>query len=99
MPTVESNLINEKIKSRFYQAFVKLLELGEIKGRQTYCNLYGIDKRNFYAQEKDMSLHRMQLYWLVPMVKEYNVSADWLLTGRGSMFSAERKPMSIYPRG
>ena len=89
MPTIDNSNINAAIKERFYTAIRRLMELGTLRGRQTYCRLYGIDKRNFYAQEQDTQLLRLQLYWLVPLVEVYNVSAEWLLTGQGAMFKAE----------
>lgn len=89
MPTADKTNINAAIKERFFTAIRRLMELGTLRGRQTYCRLYGIDKRNFYAQEQDTQLLRMQFYWLVPLVEVYGVSAEWLLTGHGAMFKAE----------
>lgn len=67
-------------------AIVALIESKQLRGRQTYCRLYDIDKRNFYAQEKNLHEAKLKLYWLVPLVTEYGVSAHWLLTGAGRMF-------------
>jgi hypothetical protein len=104
MPTTDNNMVNAAIKERFYSAIRTLMEKGTLRGRQTYCKLAGIDKRNFYAQEKDTQLLRLQLYWLVPLVQVYNVSAEWLLTGAGAMFKVEppakprKQRVSRYPK-
>jgi len=104
MPTEKSAMVNAAIKERFFTAIRRLMELGTLRGRQTYCRLYGIDKRNFYAQEQDTQLLRLQLYWLVPLVEVYGVSAEWLLTGTGAMFKAEppakprRQRAARYPK-
>lgn len=92
MPQSKYVNINIAIKERFFTAIRELLAMGVLRGRQTYCRLYGIDKRNFYAQEADLTLLRIQLYWLVPLVHEYGVSAKWLLTGEGYMFEIEPQP-------
>lgn len=92
MPQSKYVAINTAIKERFYTVIRELLAMGVLRGRQTYCRLYGIDKRNFYAQEADLTLLRIQLYWLVPLVHEYGVSAKWLLTGEGYMFEIEPQP-------
>ena len=104
MPQTKYVEINNGIKKRFYEAIVRLMELHALRGRQTYCNLAGIDKRNFYAQEADITILRMQLYWLVPLVTDFGVNARWLLTGRGEMFDAEPAPKqrkqraTMYPK-
>lgn len=104
MPTNKCVAVNEGIRKRFFEAVEKLLEIGVLRGRQTYCRLYSIDKRNFYAQESDLSKSLLKLYWLVPLVEQYGVSAKWLLTGNGYMFELEpqhkrKERASRYPRG
>jgi hypothetical protein len=71
---------------RFYSALDAIIAMQRIKGVATYCRLYDIDRRNFIAQRKDLNRGWFQLSWLQPMVKEYGISAEWLLTGHGRMF-------------
>jgi hypothetical protein len=82
MNTPGSQLIME----RFYSALDAIIAMQRIKGVATYCRLYDIDRRNFIAQRKDLNRGWFQLSWLQPMVKEYGISAEWLLTGHGRMF-------------
>ena len=80
------NPINTEITSRFYEAIRLLIENKTLRGRQTYCNKAGIDKRVFYRQEKNYETSQLQLFWLIPLITEYGINAKWLLTGKGSMF-------------
>lgn len=80
------NPINSKITGRFYEAIRLLLTSKKLRGRQTYCRLYGIDKRNFYLQESDLTRSILQLFWIVPLVEVYGINANWLFTGEGNMF-------------
>lgn len=93
MPSPASIETSRGIKERFYKAIQALIDSKKLRGRQTYCRLYDIDKRNFYSQQNDLLEANLKLYWLVPLVTEYGVSAHWLLTGRGRMFEpiAQRK--------
>ena len=81
-----------EVTKRFYEAIDRLIELGEIKGKQTFCRDYDIDKRNFYLIRREPEKHLMNVAWLSHLVKDYPVSAHWLLTGRGTMI---KKQMSI----
>lgn len=98
MPSPASNEINRGIKERFFIAIQALIDRKLIRGRQTYCRLYDIDKRNFYEQQRNLTAAQLKLYWLVPMVKVYGISAHWLLTGAGRMFEpvAQRKQRESY---
>lgn len=81
--------IRKQIIERFYSALDAIIAKKDIRGVATYCRLYDIDRRNFVAQRKDLSRGWFQIQWLHPMVKEYGVSAEWLLTGRGRMFKSQ----------
>ena len=78
--------VSKQIIARFYEALDAIIAQKKIRGVNTYCRLYEIDRRNLIAQRKDLERGWFQVSWLVPMVREYGVSSSWLLTGFGSMF-------------
>ena len=77
---------SKAIMERFYECLDAIIEHGTIRGVNTYCRLYDIDRRNLCAQRKDLDRGWFQASWLVPLVREYGVNARWLLTGFGKMF-------------
>ena len=78
-----------KIVARFFEALDTLIAKKVIRGKKTFTTKYGINRGSFYRLEKDKSRDILQLEWLAGLITDYNVSADWLLTGRGSMFTTE----------
>lgn len=78
--------VSKQIIARFYEALDAIIAQKKIRGVNTYCRLYEIDRRNLIAQRKDLERGWFQVSWLVPMVREYGVNSRWLLTGFGSMF-------------
>lgn len=82
--------VTKQIMERFYQCLDELIETKTIRGVNTYCRLYDIDRRNLIAQRKDLNRGWFQVSWLQPMVRVFGVSARWLLTGYGKMFDRER---------
>lgn len=79
------------VMERFFKALDAVIELKVIRGIQTYCNEFGIDKRHLYAQKKDLNKGFFEVYWILPMIQKFGVSSDWLLFGKGSMFKKTRK--------
>lgn len=79
--------VSKQIIQRFYDALDAIIAMKKIRGVNTYCRLNDIDRRNFLAQKKDLDRGWFQVSWLQPMVREYGVSARWLLTGFGKMFN------------
>jgi|SRR5665647_3033682 len=75
-----------EIMNRFYEAVSVLILHKKIRGIQTYCTLASIDRRHFYAQKKEISRGWFQMAWMLPLIKEFGLSSDWLLLGKGSMF-------------
>lgn len=78
--------VTKQIMERFFAALDAIIESKKIRGVNTYCRLYDIDRRNLIAQRKDLERGWFQVSWLYPMVREYGISARWLLTGFGKMF-------------
>ena len=78
-----------KIVARFFEALEALKAKKVIRGKKTFVTKYNINLGNFWQLEQDKSRDILQLAWLANVVIDYNVSADWLLTGRGNMFTIE----------
>ena len=82
MQTAES----QAVIRRFFEALYALKARRDIRGKQTFTNQYNINRWNFNTLEKDMTKDIFQTAWLTYLVKDYGVSAHWLLTGIGDMF-------------
>ena len=89
--TVATNPETVKVLNRFFESLDLLIASKAIRGKKTYCTLYGIDRANMYKQQKNLSRGVFEMDWFVPLVLDFNVSADWLLTGRGAMFTNKDK--------
>ena len=73
---------DKSVTDRFFEVYDDLILTGQTN-RMNFCKELGIDKRNFYQQEKDHTRRIIRFEWLSHIVLNYGVSADWLLTGRG----------------
>jgi len=75
---------SQQITKRFFEA-IKELKKRKITTKNKFSIKYGINTRNFWKLEKNMEKDILQLHWLQILVTDYNISADWLLTGRGEI--------------
>ena len=88
--------IEANINRRFFQAMAALEELGSIRSLSGFCDEVGLSSPRFREMRLEYgvapapgrvsrysSLNMEALYYLV---KDYGVSGDWLLSGRGKMF-------------
>ena len=84
---------NELIVQRFFTALDCLIAAKAIRGRETFTRLYGINKRNMYTQMHQPEKDILKPVWLAYLVRDFNVSARWLLTGEGDMFTPQKRPV------
>lgn len=77
---------SQKIVRRFFEAIQILKANKVIRGKQTFTERYGINRWNFNTCEKSPERDIFQVAWLENLVRDYKVSATWLITGCGSFF-------------
>lgn len=84
---------DKKITKRFFEALYALKNEGIIRGKQTFTNQYCINRWNLNALETGKSTQNsVQLAWLTYLVRDFGVSARWLLVGEGEMFVKKPTP-------
>lgn len=75
------------IQKRYFDTMQELADGGKLPGGITgFCEVYGIDRRHWYAQRSDNVRGYFEVSWLVPLIKHFNVSANWLMLGTGKKF-------------
>lgn len=77
---------NIQISARFFHALEQIIAKKELRGVQTFTNRYGLDKRNLYKIKNQPEIFTLKPSLLAILVEDFSVSAQWLLTGKGSIF-------------
>lgn len=77
---------SQEVVRRFFEALYRLKADHRIRGKQTFTSRYGINRWNLNSLEKDVSRDIFQPSWLSFLVRDYGISADWLLTGSGDFY-------------
>lgn len=79
--------VTKDIMRRFFDALEICLQNKLARSIASFCEDNQIDRRHFYTQRKDLDRGFFEVGWLVPLVNDYGVSSQWLLTGKGTMFA------------
>ena len=87
---------SQKVVRRFFEALYRLKDDGKIRGKQTFTREFDINRWNLNKLEKNLASDIFQPAWLTYIVKEYKVSARWLLTGEDGG-KAVKLPPSLIP--
>jgi hypothetical protein len=78
-----------EIIRRFYEAIDWLIANKVIRGKQTFTNRYNINRWNFNTVRQKPESDMFQLVWISHLIKDFGVSAEWIMTGKGCMFATE----------
>lgn len=84
---MEENLLDRiAINKRFFHTLDVLRQMREIRGLKTFVDAHHLNYWNMVTLKKEPNrfLHPEYLKWLV---EDYDVSAEYLLTGKGCMFN------------
>ena len=81
-----NNPESTKIINRFYEVIELLKQTKQIRGIKTFKDRYDINRWNFITVSKNPESDMFQLIWISHLIKDFNVSAEWIMTGKGEMF-------------
>lgn len=76
------------VVGRFFWALNGLKDRGIIRGKATFAKKYAINRRHMWLLEREPWRGIFKPSWLTWIVRDYGVSAEWLLTGHGEIFGA-----------
>lgn len=76
---------SQEIVARFYEAIQYLINNGELRSMREFTEKYDILYSNFHKAMTDHARQVFQISWLTPLITDYSISANWLMTGSGSM--------------
>lgn len=78
------------ITERFFQAISELKSMKKIRGLQTFTRGHGINRWNLNSVKSSPSTRVLKPEWICFLVKDYGVSAEWIITGKGEMFNKKK---------
>ncbi len=82
----------QHITSRFFEVADALVSQGRLRGVQTLAKEIGILGSTLRKLRKQPEVYTLKPEFMPYLITEYGVSAEWLLTGRGEMFSGAKQP-------
>ena len=75
---------HDAIVERFFVALQWLKANKRLRGVKTFCDRYGIHRRTLQRIQREHT-QELRAVWVVYLVRDYGVSAQWILTGEGEI--------------
>lgn len=75
-----------EISKRFFEAVDMLRTQKKVRGLKTITDEIGANQGNTQIVKSSPANHVLKPELLAYLVRQYNVSAEWLLCGTGNMF-------------
>lgn len=79
------------ITKRFFKAIDKLKEDKLIRGLKTFTTEFGINYWNINTVKNQPERSVLKPEWIYYIVKEYKVSSEWIITGRGRFYTKKQE--------
>ncbi len=91
---------NVKIINRFFKILEHLRTLKVLRGKGGFANKYGVEQTHLRRLEREPHRGGFQVAWLMYLVRDYNVSPEWILTGKGKRYTIPpiAQPKYIYKK-
>lgn len=73
------------VTNRFFEAIDMLKAQKKIRGLQTFTRQYDINRWNLNTVKLNPNKSVLKPEWIVYLVRDFNISSEWILLGKGSM--------------
>lgn len=74
------------VTKRFFEALDMLKAQKHIRGLLTFTKAYDINYWNINTVKAQPDVSVLKPEWIVYLVRDFGISADWILLGKGGMF-------------
>ena len=74
------------VTNRFFEAIDMLKAQKKIRGLQTFTRRYDINRWNLNTVKQNPDKSVLKPECIVYLVRDYGISSDWILLGKGNMF-------------
>lgn len=81
------SIVGQEITRRFFEAVVALKAIKAVRGQKTISTEMGVENSSMYKIKNHPETYTLKPEYIYHLVSKYKISADWLITGRGRMFS------------
>lgn len=75
-----------EVTKRFFEAIDMLKAQKRIRGLQTFTRAYDINRWNINTVKFNPQQNALKTEYCVYLCRDYGISPEWLLLGRGGMF-------------
>lgn len=75
------------ITRRFFEAIDMLIAQKQIRGLQTFTTKYDINRWNLVTVKQNPDSSVLKPEYIAILIRDFNISAEWIMLGRGGMFS------------
>lgn len=79
------------ITRRFFKAIEELKARKQIRGLGTFTNRYNINRWNLITVRDNPENSTLKPEYISYLIEAYDVSAEWILLGKGEIFKAKPK--------
>ena len=77
------------ITKRFFLALDLLKESKQIRGIQTFTREHEINRWNLITVKNNPHISILKPEWIYFLCKDYNISTDWIIFGKGNMYDKQ----------
>lgn len=86
-----TDLPTKEIQNRIFEALDYLIAIKTITGIRDFCEKHGFNQTKLYKQRSDyfegetLQYKTIEFKLVYVLAKEYNISLDWVVLGKGEM--------------